>query len=69
MTRKVSFSGEKEQKGGALSHPNNKPMIHVRDGSLHSFSEPHIEVPIQSFQFAEMTKATPVSRARVGLHA
>ena len=32
------------------------------------FSEPHIEVPIQSFQFAEMTKATP-GRYRVRVSA
>jgi hypothetical protein len=68
LTRKLSFSDEKEQKGGALSHPNNKPMIHVRDGSLHFFSEPHIEVPIQSYQFAEMTKAAP-GRYRVRVSA
>jgi hypothetical protein len=68
VTRKFTFSDEKEQKGGALSHPNNKPMIHVRDGSLHFFSEPHIEVPIQSFQFAEMTKAAP-GRYRVRVSA
>ena len=59
VTRKVLFSDEKEQKGYALTHPNNKPMIHVRDGRPHFFSEPHIEVPIQSCQFAEMTKAAP----------
>lgn len=68
VTRRFTFSDEKEQKGGALSHPNNKPMIHVRDGSLHFFSEPHIEVPIQSFQFAEMTKAAP-GRYRVRVSA
>ena len=68
VTSKFSFSDEKEQKGGALSHPNNKPMIHVRDASLHFFSEPHIEVPIQSFQFAEMTKAAP-GRYRVRVSA
>jgi hypothetical protein len=68
VKRTLSFSNEKEQKGYALTHPNNKPMIHVRDGSLHFFSEPHIEVPIQSFQFAEMTKAVP-GRYRVRVSA
>ncbi len=48
VKRTLSFSDDKEQKGGSLTHPNNKPMIHVRDGSLHFFSEPHIEVPIRS---------------------
>lgn len=68
LKRTLSFSDEKEQKGYSLTHPNNKPMIHVRDGSLHFFSEPHIEVPIQSFQFAEMTKAAP-GRYRVRVSA
>lgn len=66
--RTWSFSDEKEQKGYALNHPNNKPMIHVRDGRLHFFAEPHIEVPIQSYQFAEITKAMP-GRYRVRVSA
>ena len=68
VKRTLSFSDEKEQKGGSLTHPNNKPMIHVRNGSLHFFAEPHIEVPIRSFQFAEMTKAAP-GRYRVRVSA
>jgi len=55
-----------EQKGGALTHGNNKPMIHMRDGSLLFFSEPHIEVPIVSYQVAEATRANPgLYRVRV----
>ena len=56
---RFTFDDEKEQKSGSLTHGNNKPMIHVRGGNLLFFSEPHIEVPIQSSQVAETTRATP----------
>ncbi len=57
--QRFSFDTDKEQKGPALSHPNNKPMIHVRDGSLLFFSAPHIEVPILSLQVGEAVRAKP----------
>lgn len=53
------FGNEKEQKGVALSHGSNKPMIHVRDGNLLFFGEPHIEVPVASVQAAEAFRAKP----------
>ncbi len=57
--QRFSFADDKEQKGYALTHGNNKPMIHVREGSLLFFSEPHIEVPILSLQAGEVFRAKP----------
>ena len=67
-TKRFSFADPKEDTGMNLGHGNNKPMIRIRDGKLLFFAEPHIEVPIHSDQFAEVTKAQP-GRYRVRVSA
>jgi len=59
VKQRISFADEKEQKGPPLTHPNNSPIIRVREGKLLFFAEPHIEVPIRALQFADITKANP----------
>ena len=58
-TKRFLFSDPKEDNGGNIGNGNNKPMIRVRDSNLLFFAEPHIEVPIHSDQFAELTKTMP----------
>ena len=54
------FSYDHKKEEYFMNHGNNKPMIRPRyDGEIMFFSEPHIEVPGQLNQFAEVTKATP----------
>jgi hypothetical protein len=47
--RRFSYDPEKDQ---FLKHPNNEPMIRVRNGEMLFFSEPHGEVPAVLQQFA-----------------
>ncbi len=68
VKRRFSFDDPREDTTGNYGHPNNKPMIRVRDGELLFFAEPHIEVPIHSEQFIEVTKAQP-GRYRVRVSA
>jgi mono/diheme cytochrome c family protein len=46
--RRFSYDPEKDQ---FLKHPNNEPMIRVRNGEMLFFSEPHGEVPAVLQQF------------------
>jgi len=59
VTRRFAFDDKKEDIGMNLGHGNNKPMIRERFGQVLFFAEPHIEVPIHSEQFMEVTKAEP----------
>ena len=68
VRKRFSFADEKEHTTNNIGHGNNKPMIQIRDGNLVFFAEPHIEVPIHSAQFTEVTKAQP-GRYRVRVSA
>ncbi|MFM9196658.1 MAG: DUF1592 domain-containing protein [Planctomycetia bacterium] len=47
--RRFSYDPAKD---GFLKHPNNEPMIRVREGEMFFFAEPHGEVPAVLAQFA-----------------
>ena len=58
VIQRFSYDHKKEEY--FMNHGNNKPMIRPRyDGEIMFFSEPHIEVPGQLNQFADVTKANP----------
>ena len=63
QTQRIFFADEVSDdpkvSNQSLSHPNNKPVVQIRDGKLIFFSMPHIEVPIRSDQFAKTTKERP----------
>lgn len=61
--RRFSYDPEKDQ---FLKHPNNEPMIRVRNGEMLFFSEPHGEVPAVASSMVSISRSTPPTWRRCG---
>jgi hypothetical protein len=54
--RRFSYDPEKDQ---FLKHPNNEPMIRVRNGEMLFFSEPHGAAPAVASSMVSISRSTP----------
>jgi len=62
------FHYEPETEKYFMTHANNSPVIRPHDGDLYFYGAPHIEVPAQLTQLANLTKTLP-GRYRVSISA